>query len=577
MELIKKAAEYIRCSTEQQEDSPEQQQRETRTYAAAHGYEIISSYIDFGKSGTTFTQRPEFMRMLSEVESGKAQFAAVICYDESRWGRAIDSEENTYWRVHFRRLGVKVLLVKTSIDPDHEYAPMLNAFAGIQASQYSKDLSGLTIRGAFNNGIYSNGGTAPYGYLRIAVNTKTGVERELAHGEWSVAGQEKVKWRIGATDEVETVRFIFSERAHGKSYIHIAKDLNDRSISCPKRGRWRNRDQRWATVSVKTIINNPTYYGARVYNRNSMSKIRARLAGRDAKTGVNYPHWLNDKKDWVIVENAHEALISKELWDKANSWSRLTVQKSSVNQYTFRSHYLLTGLIRCPLCGFNYQGWSGSADGKRYYKYIDGGWQNKRVCSYHGVQKEELEESTMAAIAKRMNNPLVIETIEEELKNFYDQGPNRIKSEIEDITTKLLEVESRLKKWIESFEGSGSARPSNVIIERLRELEIQRTHLKERLLALRRENARIDIGSTTQKVRNYMMSFIDRMQRAPVEEKKLLIRRAVSAIIVDRHEKVAHLYLWKIPAVTEELIDLYRNKKAPTEKPVSAERSGGRT
>src|SRR5262245_50069418 len=132
-----RAVGYVRCSTDQQDDSPEQQKREILTYAEASGYQIADWFVDFGKSGTTFDQRPEFIRLASIVE-GQPTFSAVICYDESRWGRAIDSEENTFWRVKFRKAGVEVLLVKTAIDPRHEYAPMLKAFEGVQASQYSK-------------------------------------------------------------------------------------------------------------------------------------------------------------------------------------------------------------------------------------------------------------------------------------------------------------------------------------------------------------------------------------------------------------------------------------------------------
>ncbi len=157
MSNLTPAGGYVRCSTDVQEDSPEQQKKEILTYASLHGYEITSWFNDFGKSGTTFEQRPEFQRLLAVVERG-APFRAVICYDESRWGRAIDAEENGYWRVHFRRKGVAVLLVKTSIDPKHEYAPMLKSFESIQASQYSKKLSELTLRGAKNNGKYSSGG-----------------------------------------------------------------------------------------------------------------------------------------------------------------------------------------------------------------------------------------------------------------------------------------------------------------------------------------------------------------------------------------------------------------------------------
>ena len=198
---VKAAAGYIRCSTEMQEDSPDQQKKEILSFAERSGYSVVEWFTDFGKSGTTFDQRPEFQRLKKVVENGRT-FNTVICYDESRWGRAIDSDENTYWRVYFRKRGVELLLVKTSIDPAHEFAPMLQSFESIQASQYSKKLSELTFRGAKNNSKFSNGGTAPYGYKRVAVNQKTGVEKVLAHGEWCVKGQEKVRWALGDPAEI---------------------------------------------------------------------------------------------------------------------------------------------------------------------------------------------------------------------------------------------------------------------------------------------------------------------------------------------------------------------------------------
>src|SRR5512138_252999 len=47
---------------------------------------VIDWFIDFGKSGTTFEERPEFQRLRERVET-KPNFHAVVCYDESRWGR----------------------------------------------------------------------------------------------------------------------------------------------------------------------------------------------------------------------------------------------------------------------------------------------------------------------------------------------------------------------------------------------------------------------------------------------------------------------------------------------------------
>src|ERR1041385_5250509 len=106
---MKCAVGYVRCSTEMQEDSPDQQRKEIESFAIMKGYTMLDWYVDFGKSGTTFDQRPEFLRLKTRVES-KPDFQAVICYDESRWGRAIDAEENTFWRFFFRKRNVDVVL-----------------------------------------------------------------------------------------------------------------------------------------------------------------------------------------------------------------------------------------------------------------------------------------------------------------------------------------------------------------------------------------------------------------------------------------------------------------------------------
>jgi len=190
----------------------------------------------------------------------------------------------------------------------------------------AKKLSELTLRGAMNNGMYSSGGTAPYGYRRIAVNLKTGQERKLEDGQWIVKGQEKAKWAIGRTEEVEIVRWIYEERSRGKAYVLIAQALNQRGVPCPKRGRWKNKNQKWGGGTVKTILENPAYRGARSYNRNSMSKIIAHQMGRGVNHDIHYPHWLNGQDKWIVMENAHEPIVSRDLWERANT--RIRSQKA---------------------------------------------------------------------------------------------------------------------------------------------------------------------------------------------------------------------------------------------------------
>jgi len=168
---------------------------------------------------------------------------------------------------------------------------MLKAFEGVQASQYSKKLSELTLRGALSNGMYSNGGFPPLGYKRVAINLKTGVERDLLDGEWSIPNQEKVIWALGEKTEVKTVVTIFERRAEGQSYYSIAQALNMKGIPSIKRGRWKTRDEKWSKCSVRYILDNKAYLGERIYNKNSMSKIIASQNGVDLRHDSAFPHW----------------------------------------------------------------------------------------------------------------------------------------------------------------------------------------------------------------------------------------------------------------------------------------------
>lgn len=564
-----RAVAYLRCSTTKQDESTAQQEKEIIAFAEKRGMTIIEWFVDFGISGTTFDQRPEFQRLKERVDHS-ANFKAVICYDESRWGRAIDSEENTYWRVHFRMKGVEVILVKTSVDPENDFAPMLLAFEGIQASQYSKKLSELTLRGCKANGIYSNGGTAPYGYVRIAINKVTGIERVLEPGQWIVSKQEKVRWGLGATDEVEIVRRIFEERKTGKGYTSIAIGLNRDKIPCPRRGRWRNKDQKWSGVTIKSILDNPTYYGARVYNRNSMSKIQAARSKRDQKHTSSYPHWRNHPSEWVTTEGAHEAIITKELWQEVQKFRNQNDGNRAPAR--FRSQYLFTGLIKCSKCGFAFQGWSGRADNKPYNRYVDGGHNNKGVCTRLALKKEELEAFGINAIKEVISDQGMIKKIEEELNVLFSGLPKAETDKIARLQTKIDENERGIKNLTLAIE-QGAALDS--MLGRIKELQGEQSKLREEIDGAQAP-VNYDFARIAEEVKKFKDNFEKNFRKAPIEEQKLMVKKVISQIIVDRDSNTVKFYVRKVPAVTPFLEDFYHKKSEPTEI-VSSLSSGGRT
>ncbi len=106
MSLRLKGAMYIRMSTELQVESPENQERAIRKYAAQYGIEIIKTYADLGVSGINTEKREQFQAMIDDVEQGRSAFNIVLYLDESRWGRFVDSREADYHRMRLERKNV---------------------------------------------------------------------------------------------------------------------------------------------------------------------------------------------------------------------------------------------------------------------------------------------------------------------------------------------------------------------------------------------------------------------------------------------------------------------------------------
>ncbi len=576
MKELKLAVGYVRCSTDMQQDSPDQQKKEILTFAEKHGYHIQEWFEDHGQSGTSFNQRPAFQRLWKRVENNP-DFLFVIAYDESRWGRPLEPEENAYWRFSFRLHGVDVILVRTSIDPGNEFAPMMAAFEGVQAFAYSKKLSEVTLRGSMNNGKYSNGGTAPYGYRRMAINLKTGEHRLLHDGEWCIPSQEKVIWVPGEEGEIQTVHLIFQQRSIGIGYISIVALLNQRDIPCPGRGRWRNKDRKWSTVTIKTLIENPAYYGARAYNRNSMSKIQAKTNRRVDKRGVKYPHWKNPESEWVVEENAHDAIISKDIWLKANSFKKTTLRKP--NQYATRGDFLLTGKIRCLKCGFAFQGNSTKSKGKIYRRYIDGGWNAKRVCQFLSIKKERIEQFALAAVREILEDEVLMRYLESAVRTQLKNAGSQAEAKVQNYQAKLGDLMGRKSNLLSAVSRTSSSTVVESLLSELEDIERQIGGITESIQTNKTGNTSDSLLlDALVELEKFRKDAIGELEKAEPSEKKLILQRCIQEIAIDREQGQAICWVRELPALEPELAELMENKKAhTTEESCTRRSSGGRT
>ena len=563
------AVGYVRCSTDMQaETSPEQQRDLISEWAAVHGYSIIEWFEDVGKSGTSYEKRPAFLRLKKVVE-GKPKFRAVLVLDESRWGRA-GASDSIYYKALFRKTAnVDVVMVRTIANTGNPtFDTMLNAFEGGLSQEESKKKSERTLDGLLATVRKGNsgGGYPPFAYRRVAVNRFTGERRVLgplvdkeANPILNDKGrivmeqirpkEEVVVWEPGDQEEIAIVRRMFELRfKSGYGPSKIARILNDESISCPKRGRWSNVDQKWSMGTVRSILMNPTYIGIRAYNRQKKKGI--------GKYSPRY--WESDHTKWVLVENAHEAIVTPEVWRAANP----NPEKSENSRRAiirFDVPFPLSGLIKCSHCGFNFVGKTQriGRSGKRKLRrtYVDGAYfaKGSSVCSHMVIGAEDLERAILDEIktmAAESSLPSRILKILESVSRFNGSD---IKRQMEEIENGLQAASEKIASLLTLAE---SGIKLTEVTSRLRILEETKRDLEEKKQQfLNIKAGKKDMLRWAERVKEYFSNFKDRFQLIPVAEQKVILRKLIERIIIDRENRVAKVYLWQLPKGEVKQID----------------------
>ncbi|MGD0036750.1 MAG: recombinase family protein [Bacteroidota bacterium] len=538
--MEKIAVGYLRCSTDMQKDSTAQQQIEVQCWADANGFRIVHWYRDEAQSGTTFLKRPAFVDMLKTARSHEGDFKNILVYDESRWGRAQDLRENSYWKsVFLYECNIQVIIIKTNSDTGNRFTDRIVEFIeSSQASDYSQKQSDNTLRGCKDNAAkgFSSGGIAPYGYKRIAINKATRqFTRELLQGE-HIHEDEKSIWALGDPEEVKIVQRIFDRKIRGMGDVGIANILNTEGVPPPKRGRWKNKDQKWAGGTIRVILTNPTYYGARVYNRHPQSHLK----------GEGKLLWMNPKSDWIVVENSHLPIITKETFELANKERKDYKRK---NNHFYESPYLLSGILKCSHCGFNFHGQNYGKKNVRYYE--DAGYvsKGKAVCSSFRINKIKIESFVIRAIRTKILNSGLPQALEEMLndkRNNMSQG--RLIS-LEYLTIELAEIENRINRLIKLAE---NGLKFDKQVEKLKKAEKEKKEIEKQIEETKVANLTPkEIIEARAEVQYLMDNFEEMLKTSPLFVQKELLRKFIHSIVVDRESDSVFVHLKRIPSLSK--------------------------
>lgn len=326
---------YTRISRDKKEkpsDSIENQIALCESYIKKNdGHNLVGIYKDIAKTGTEF-ERPDFEKLMGEVRTGKIN--CIVVKDLSRFGRNYTELGNFIEKI-FPFLGVRFIAVNDNLDTFHMEDPNKSLeviLKNIVNETYAKDIS-KKISTSHQIRIKQGGficGAAPYGYT--ARKDEDGVRRLYVD-----------------ENTASIVKEIFDAYLKGFSTLDISKLLLEKKVYIAtdyrKFGKAKADENEliraWMPTTILQVLKNRVYTGTLIQGRNQKhlfeGKKRERL----------------DEKHWTITEDAHEAIISFDTFEKVQekiSSKSNSIKNSRKENKNAKDDTVFRGKLYCGIC-----------------------------------------------------------------------------------------------------------------------------------------------------------------------------------------------------------------------------------
>ena len=413
---------YLRLSKDDERSgeslSIENQRKVLTDYINEQGWTLYNEYVDDGYSGTSF-ERPGVQRLLEDAKNGKINL--IICKDMSRFGRNYIAV-GQYVDYIFPMYNIRFIALTDNIDTANnnsasmEMLPIVNVFNEWYAANTSKKLRAV-----------------------IETNAKAGKYKTTFAAYGYDKGDDENRTPVIDPETAPIVRRIFEMRASGANLRKIAMALNDDGILSPADYHYTKAGKAtplyshhlWSTQAVKRILHNPIYIGT---------------LARMKMTTVSYKNHKvikRDESDWIVHENNHEAIISKELWDKV----RELEDSVSTGKSTKTGEIMpLSGMCYCSTCGTKMK-FTSSMTGKTPQNYTCGLYARfgKQYCATHFITLKALESVVLADIQHQidfvMNDDKAREKYLARKRGLNNLQENADRKRLQDITKRLGELD----------------------------------------------------------------------------------------------------------------------------------------
>ena len=504
---MKKGAIYARYSSDKQtEETIHVQLEKCRAFCEQEGILVCETFTDKGKSGTTEGGREAYQHMLEMARRGL--FDAVIAYKFDRFGRSLVEAAQSFQELE-RVYDVEVY---SATEPA---LPLVRNILLSVAEDFSRQL-GSRITDSLTNTAqrgFHCGGVAPYGYAKVKIDDPDGRTDHKGNLIQHVVFESHA-------EQAPIVRRIFQSYADGYGMKRVADSLNKEGISAPG-------GNTWDVSAVRYILLNETYRGWRIWNKTK--KIRK----PDGKK--TYRH--RPREEWVILEDAHPAIVDAELWEAVeairNRKVRLKSQKGG--DRTAFSSYLLTGLVKCAECGGNFvvqKQWGASR--ARPHHYYRCSYHNRRgnaVCTNStGLHRDRLENAVLDLLQQEVLTKetvqMIVEGVKEAWNTHQQEGPDK---ELKQTERELRKIDKELTHLVQAIKTTGI---SETLKDELERCEKRKAALQHSRQELQQNQPQTFSPPTEGEIKAALSNLSQVLESGTLQDRKAMMEENIEEIVV---------------------------------------------
>lgn len=483
---------YVRVSTGKQDElSPDSQAKLLKDYAKSHGYVVSKIFFELGISGRKADKRPEFQKMIGLAKSSDHPADAILVWKFSRFARN-QEESIVYKSLLKKKHNVDVISISEPL-VDGPFGSLIERIIEWMDEYYSVRLSGEVTRGMREKA--ERGGyqaRPPLGY------------KIVSHKEPPVIVPE----------EAEIVKLIFEKYVHdGMGLFEIARLLNSHNFKTSHGKEFERR-------SIEYILQNPTYCGMVRWNRT-----------------INESNEIRPESEWIVTDGEHPAIISKELFDKAQERYKREYRPRGSRPVSTYKHWL-SGVVKCPACGRTMTANTIRNNTRVYSHFRCYGYTKGKCMANNSISSIKLEPAVLESIKTVLDSgKITYRKIEAKTDDTVDLK-TILEDQIKKIDVKLQRIKEAYMNGIDTMEEYKENKQA--VQEEKQHLEKQLSEIKEE-----KSNSKDDDEDMLLRVKNvYDILSSDSVDATTKND---VLRSVVEKIIYEKDKDLLKVYYYYMP------------------------------